>query len=539
MQSGRVPGFVPSRSGLHFKNSWVAGTTYPVITLPQVGTVVSGDATNGLCGGFVLTALDCFLHRGRLSTPTTTSTPPAGTPLFNYLVSRLMDSFLYFNRDGWSNCYWLIRWIMWPSHDTDFSVGLARQMVEDQWPRIKADIDSFVPSPLQVVGGAGLADPLSPCGLGDISCITAALHNCHQVLAYAYNLDDANNLILSIYDCNDPLNDSSTIELNIGNPTHTIPITANGIVAALGRPITIRAIFREEYHVVDPVGISNLLQVKPSLLTEFNDHDGDRKADFGIWRPSNAEWWVINSSDSSQSAQQYGQAGDIPVPGDYDGDGRTDFAIWRPATGEWWVFPTGRYRPTDQFGDVVQQWGQAGDIPVPGDYDGDGKTDFAIWRPATAEWWVIHSSDGTQVTRQWGQAGDIPVPGDYDGDGKTDFAIWRPATAEWWVLHTDGSYTTQQYGQAGDVPVPGDYDGDGKSDFAIWRPATFEWWVLGVVVQPWGQVGDIPVPGDYDGDGKTDFAVWRPTSGEWWVIHSSDGVHQPPTQLGQAGDVPV
>ena len=163
------------------------------------------------------------------------------------------------------------------------------------------------------------------------------------------------------------------------------------------------------------------------------------------------------------------------------------------------------------------------------DYDGDGKTDYATWRPSSGEWFVIHSSDGSQHSQQWGTAGDIPVPGDYDGDGKTDYATWRPSSGEWFVIHSsDGSQHSQQEGTAGDIPVPGDYDGDGKTDYATWRPSSGEWFVIyssdgSQHSQQWGTAGDIPVPGDYDGDGKTDYATWRPSSGEWFVIHSSDG----------------
>jgi hypothetical protein len=76
------------------------------------------------------------------------------------------------------------------------------------------------------------------------------------------------------------------------------------------------------------------------------------------------------------------------------------------------------------------QWGAAslGDVPVPSDYDGDGRADVAVWRSTDGRWYVIRSSDGAQSAVQWGAAslGDIPVPADYDGDGRTAFAVFRP-----------------------------------------------------------------------------------------------------------------
>jgi hypothetical protein len=271
------------------------------------------------------------------------------------------------------------------------------------------------------------------------------------------------------------------------------------------------------------------------LLASAADYDNDGRSDLAVWRPSTGTWWVVDSSTGKTRTQQWGQAGDIPVPGDYDGDGKTDFAIWRPSTGTWWVIDssTGKTR--------TQQWGQAGDIPVPADYDGDGKTDFAIWRPSTGTWWVIDSSTGTPRSRQWGQFGDIPVPAPYNGRAAADFAVWRPSTGTWWVMDSStGAKRSRQWGEPGDIPVPGNYDGDKSPSFAVWRPRTGTWLIDGANrgKQQWGQPGDIPVPGRFDHDRRTDFAVWRPSTGEWWVMDTATG-GQRRTQWGQAGDLPV
>ena len=232
-------------------------------------------------------------------------------------------------------------------------------------------------------------------------------------------------------------------------------------------------------------------------------YDGDGIADFAIFRPSTGEWWV-KSSMGADFVQVWGGAGDVPVPADYDNDGRTDLAFWRPSTGTWFILQS-------SAGYREQQLGVSGDVPVPGDYDGAGKIDLAVWHPGSLRrapagapvspnglWSVLNSSTGVVTQQQWGAPGDVPVAADYDRDGKTDFAVWRPSTGTWWVINSStGGAITQQWGTSGDVPMPGQWDGDGKADFAIWRPSTGTWWLMtplwGTRVLQWGLTGDVPI----------------------------------------------
>jgi subtilisin family serine protease len=249
------------------------------------------------------------------------------------------------------------------------------------------------------------------------------------------------------------------------------------------------------------------------------DFDGDYKTDISILNPGTPYYWTsLNSSNGQYVSFSFGQSGDIAVPGDYNGDGKTDRAVFRPSNGNWYI-------ATDMSGAFYGgQFGISEDIPVARDYDGDGKTDMAVFRPSTNYWYILNSSTNSMSYVQLGQGGDRPVPGDYDGDGKDDLAMFRPSVGDWWILKSsNNSVSIIHLGLGSDWPVQADYDGDGKTDIAVFRPGAGEWYILNstegsATSIKWGQNGDLPVPGDYDGDGRANVAVYR-NDGNWYILN--------------------
>jgi hypothetical protein len=207
------------------------------------------------------------------------------------------------------------------------------------------------------------------------------------------------------------------------------------------------------------------------------------------------------------------------------------------------------------------QWGEQGDIPLPNDFDGDGRTDLAVWRPSDGTWNILYASDAGYTTWQsvqLGQPGDIPVSKDFDGNFRIDLAVWRPSNGTWYIRYaSDAGYETAQslqWGQPGDIPVP-DYFwaphgsppmgelGPFGADVAVWRPSDGTWYVrdhdsdASIAIQ-WGTAGDIPLTADFNLDFTADPVMWRPSDGTWH-IHPSGNFWGQPFQWGQPGDIPV
>jgi hypothetical protein len=267
-----------------------------------------------------------------------------------------------------------------------------------------------------------------------------------------------------------------------------------------------------------------------------------------VFRPSNGTFYTTSSDEAgSFRAVRWGAGTDVLTPGDYDGDGVTDAAVWRAETGVWYIMQShdGSAMFVKWGMTVMHPTGGLPDVPVAADYDGDGKTDIAVWRPDTGEWFVLFSSTKFDQRKagifRWGTLGDVPVQADYDGDGRVDYAVFRSLGNQWYVFESlTGSWKIYTFGVAGpDRLVPADYTGDGKADIAVYRTGT--WYVLNSETQEtepfeFGFNDAVAAPGDYDGDGQTDFAVFRKGS---WYIYDSAKPRFRTVKFGGETDIPL
>jgi hypothetical protein len=99
----------------------------------------------------------------------------------------------------------------------------------------------------------------------------------------------------------------------------------------------------------------------------------------------------------------FGSSGDKPVPGDFDGDSKTDFVVYRPSTGDW-------YLNRSKLGFTAVRFGISEDMPLQADFDGDRRSDIALFRPSTKTWYYVKSSNASVAGAAFGNAGERPVP---------------------------------------------------------------------------------------------------------------------------------
>ncbi|HJQ38284.1 MAG TPA: SBBP repeat-containing protein [Thermoanaerobaculia bacterium] len=222
-----------------------------------------------------------------------------------------------------------------------------------------------------------------------------------------------------------------------------------------------------------------------------------------------------NSTGGPDLVVPLGQPGDLPVAGDWDADDVTDVGVFRPETGQFFL----RLRIDGQLEIVTVSFpGGKADLPVAGDWDGDGFDTVGVFRNGgrTGQQFLLTNARATEnqfpdseIVFSAGEAGDLPLAGDWNGDGRDTIGLFRPSTSAF-IQMDDLSATAVRsfpFGIAGDLPLAGDWDGDARDDVAVFRPSdrtmhlTTDFGVTAGIVFEFqtAKGAHSPVAGDWDG----------------------------------------
>ena len=196
------------------------------------------------------------------------------------------------------------------------------------------------------------------------------------------------------------------------------------------------------------------------------DWDGNGTTTIGTYRPADSTFHLRNENTPGEPdvVVAFGKSGDVPVVGDWDGNGTTTVGVFRPSAGSLLV------RNANAAGEpeATVKSELLGGMPVAGDWDGNGTATFGLYATRKKTFFQLRNSHGTEaagpdsVRVDFGQEHDVPVAGDWDGNGTTTVGVYRPSSSTFLLRNANASGepdVTVAFGRAGDVPIVGNWDG--------------------------------------------------------------------------------
>ncbi len=230
----------------------------------------------------------------------------------------------------------------------------------------------------------------------------------------------------------------------------------------------------------------------------------------GVADPTTGRWWLQDPATGATTSFYFGDPGDVPFLGDWDCDGVDTPGLYRRSDG----FVYLRNSNTQGVAERTFFFGNPGDVPIVGDFDGDGCDTVSIYRPSEGRFYIIDAlgADGgglgaAEFDFVFGDVGDVPFVGDFDGDGIDTIGVRRPTTGLLYLSDRLGAGVGRiafEFGIPSDALVYGDWDGDGVSTPGMFRSAEARFYLRFVneagaadVDFLFGQEGWIPVAGRF------------------------------------------
>jgi hypothetical protein len=204
-----------------------------------------------------------------------------------------------------------------------------------------------------------------------------------------------------------------------------------------------------------------------------------RVCDRVIFQDEAGRWhrWETISSPRTTTSFYFGNPGDVAFSGDWDCDGVDTPGLYRQSDG----FVYLRNSNTQGVADIRFFFGNPGDVPLAGDFDGDGCDTVSIYRPAEQQAYVInelgsgdHGLGAADYVFLFGNPGDRPFGGDFNGDGIDSIGLHRASTGLVYFRNTNATGPADSqfsFGDPGDLIAAGDWIGAGRDSVAAYRPS--------------------------------------------------------------------
>ncbi|MFG1675451.1 hypothetical protein [Micromonospora sp. NPDC049282] len=178
------------------------------------------------------------------------------------------------------------------------------------------------------------------------------------------------------------------------------------------------------------------------------------------------------------------------------------------------------------------------DVPISGDWNGDGVDTVGVFRPSTSTFYLrdTNSGDATRIFKfGHGPSGDIPIAGNWDNTGGDSVGVYRPSNSTFYLTNGTTSSTNDTdyefkfgHGPSGDQPVAGNWDNTRGDSVGVFRPSTSTWYLTNGTTSTdyefkfgHGPSGDQPVAGDWNNNGYDSVGVFRPTNSTWYLTNGT------------------
>lgn len=235
------------------------------------------------------------------------------------------------------------------------------------------------------------------------------------------------------------------------------------------------------------------------------------RSTIGVYRPGTSVFYLRNSNSAGAPniSAPFGAVGDLPVVGDWDGDGVTTIGVYRPSNRTFYL----NNENATNAPEFTIPYGASGDVPVVGDWDGNGTWTIGVYRPATSTFYLRNSNTAgfADIIIPFGAVGDAPVVGDWDGNATTTIGVYRPTGSVFYLRNANVTGSPDMiapFGANGDIPVVGDWDGNGTVTIGLYRQSISVFYLRNLnstgapnLSVPFGDGSsqDNPIAGNWDG----------------------------------------